>query len=293
MYKMTFYVRTDEPSFTKELEAELKKYGMKESHKFPVDIVFLSGDHAYNRNLFNLKESKMTNISYKIGITNKVELHRRFKGNDFIKDFDIIVDKTKIPEFRTMRILKPVDGYQGTGITLVKTVEDVESWLEHNSSKEWLFQDYILNPALKDGHKFHLRIPIIMVGSKVYVSLRAPYYLAKEPYKKDDWLNANIHDTHYNPKFNYFYPEDLPDTWKRTKDIYSMFKTVFSGLSLKPDWNSKHSFKVFGADVMFDKRTPILLEVNDNIGLKKMEFIIPSLVAILFGEEQSDFTRVL
>ena len=289
---MTFYVKTDEPTFTRDLKAELEKYGMRESLKLPVGILFMAGKDARHRELFNMKQSTFTNIAIKIPITSKVELHKLLKGHEFIKDFDVIDDDV-IPPFRKLRILKPVDGYRGVGITLVKTVDDVRSWLNTHTSKEWLLQDYILNPALKDGHKFHLRVPIIMVMNRVYVSIRSPYYLAKELYKKDDWLNANIHDTHYNPNFNYVYPDDLPDTWKRSKDIYSMFKTVFAGITLRPDWNSKHSFKLFGADVMFDKRTPILIEVNDQIGLKKMEFVIPGLVAILLGKEQTDFVRLL
>ena len=43
---------------------------------------------------------------------------------------------------------------------------------------------------------------------------------------------------------------------------------------------------------MFDKRKPMLLEVNEKIGLKDMDFIIPGLVALLLGKETPDFIQL-
>jgi hypothetical protein len=71
--------------------------------------------------------------------------------------------------------------------------------------------------------------------------------------------------------------------------IYEVFKDV----ELKPDWNAKGAYYLFGADIMFNKRKPILLEVNNKIGLKEMEFVIPGMAAILLGKDQADFIQVI
>jgi len=284
---MTFYIKTDEPKFTKTLKHELESRGLHEG-EFPVSFMFVSGKHAYQRNLSNTKGSQLTNLASTLPITDKAELHKKFKGSNFIKDFEII---QRVPEFEGIKILKPSDGYAGKDITIVHTPEEAKKWLETHRSKSWLLQEYIIDPALKDGHKFHLRVPILMVKNKVYVFKSAQYYLAKSPYSKTD-LSTNIHDTHYNPEFEYMYPTDLPDGWKRPKNIYAMFATVFKGLSLKPDWNSKNAFYLFGADVMFDKRKPILLEVNDQIGLKDMEFVIPGMLGVLLDGSHPDFIKM-
>ena len=286
---MTYYVKTDDEEFTKELKSELEKKGYQEGH-IPTNFVFLSGKYAYNKNLFNMKQSLLTNIVKPIKITNKLELHKLFQNEKFIKSF-IIIQKT-IPKFTGLKILKPVNGFQGLGITIVRTSEEVDKWIKNFKHKDirdgdWLLQDYILNPALKDGHKFHLRVLVLVIDDKVYMYNKSPYYLAKTKYKLEDFHNKDIHDTHYNSNFNYFYPDVLPDEWKRKSDISKVLSTVFKGIKLKPDWNSKNSFCMYGADIMFEGHKPILLEVNDRIGLKAVKLVVSDMLDTLEGKKSN------
>lgn len=288
---MTYYVKTDDDNFTEIMKSELEIRGYTQA-KIPVDFVFLSGKWAYNRNHNDLKKSKLTNMIVYPNFTNKRILHEKFKGESFIKDFDIL--STNIPTLpqKFLKILKPVDGYAGSDITITDSREDIQQWLENHPDHEWILQDYIRKPALKDGHKFHLRVPILVYKKTVWMFPRSKYFMAKKPYEDKDWLSKDVHDTHWNPKFSYSYPDDLPDGWKRSKDLKEIFQKVFQNINLKPDWNSGNSFYLFGADVMFDKRIPILLEVNAKIGLKSMDHIIPALLDVI-EDKPSEFVRIL
>lgn len=292
---MTYYVKTDDETFTETMKSELETRGFVEG-SFPVDIVFLSGKWAYYRHHLDLKKSKLTNIIAYPDFTDKRILHEKFKGESFIKDADIISPKLKkyIPDLplKFLKILKPVDGYSGTDIMIAQSRQDIDQWILNHPHPEWILQDYIRNPALKQGHKFHLRVPILVYKKTVWMFPRSQYYLAKKPYEDKDWFSKDVHDTHWNPDFTYWYPDDLPDEWKRSKDLIAIFQHVFEHISLKSDWNSGKSFYLFGADIMFEKRNPILLEVNSKIGLKSMEHLIPGLLDVL-QNKPSEFVRIL
>jgi hypothetical protein len=288
---MTFYIRTDEPEFTNTLKKELEKYDYKEG-ELPVDFVFLSGKAAYWKNKINLKNSILTNLIKDSPLTNKIELHKLFAEEKFIKPFEIIslygeVSKLedRVPEFTGIKIMKPEGGYAGKGIYLVENKQEVLKNLRYDKtvySYRYLLQDYIMEPALIQGHKFHLRLPILVIDDRKFIYSRCPYYVAKKPFIQNDFENKDIHDTHYNSDVSLFYPDVLPDGWTKKVSL-SFLKKVFSELKLKPGWKSKNSYYLFGADIMFENKNPILLEINDKIGLKDMEFIIHDFVNILLN----------
>jgi len=284
---MTYYVQTDDPTFTRELSTELENAGLQKTSTFPASIVFLSGKHAYNRNHKDLKRSALSNIIHPISITDKGSLHEEFEDYDFIMPTN---ERSK----SSVRILKPTDSYAGKDIRIVTTSEEIETHMRDHPHPQWVLQDYIRTPALKDNHKFHIRVAILVISDKVYVCNKSPYYIAKKEYIQDRWDDADIHDTHFSER-KYFFPDDLPDGWKRAsnKPIFDIVHQVFKNVALKPDWNSKKSYYLFGADIMFNKRKAILLEVNYRIGLKQMDFVVPGLVSILMGHNHSDFTQVL
>jgi hypothetical protein len=287
---MTFYIRTDEPEFTSALKKELESHNFVEG-ELPADFVFLSGKAAYWKNKINLKNSLLTNAIKDGPLTNKIELHRLFSEEKFIKPFEIISLygevgwklEDRVPEFTGVKIMKPEGGYAGRGIYLVQNKQEVLKNLRYHKdvySYRYLLQDYITNPALIQGHKFHLRVFILAIDDRKFIYHLAPYYVAKNPYKADEFENKDIHDTHWNPNFSLFYPDVLPDGWTKKVSL-SFLKKVFSNLKLKPAWNSKNSYYLFGADIMFDNKNPVLLEINEKIGLKDMEFIVHDLVNIL------------
>jgi len=291
---MTYYVKTDCKEFTNSMKEELEKYGMKESSNFPVDFVFLSGQWAYYKNRINLKKSLLTNLIQYPDITDKSKLYEKFKGESFIKDSITITDK--IPELpsKFLKILKPVDGFGGSDIRIVQTREEIEEWMNKYKHPKWALQDYIKEPALIDGHKFHLRVFILVIDTRVYVCNKSVFVTSNKPYKTDNWNDTDIHDTHFKstPKFQY-YPETLPDGWKRKTEFKDIFKIVLKDIKLKPDWNSKNSYYIFGADIMFEKRKPILIEFNKKPRLiKEIIYIIPELLKTLFNEK-SLFEQIL
>jgi len=271
---MTYYVKTDCKEFTNSMKEELEKYGMKESSNFPVDFVFLSGQYAYYRNHINLKKSLLTNLIEYPNITDKSKLYEKFKGESFIKDSITITDK--IPELPSsfLKILKPVDGFGGKDIRIVETREEIEEWMNKYKYSKWVLQDYVKESALLNGEKFYLRVFVLVIDTHVYVC------------NKSVFVTSNY--------TQYYYPETLPDGWKRKTEIKDIFKIVLKDIKLKPDWNSKNSYYIFGADVMFEKRKPILIEFNKKPGLtaKELLYIIPELLKTLFNQK-SLFEQVL
>jgi hypothetical protein len=298
---MTYYVKTDDEKFTKRIQEEFQKYDMKPSNKFPVDIAFFSGQASYYRNHVDLKGTKLTNTvrgdSLDI-LTNKVTLHKQFADKKFILES---IELPPIPklEDKFLKILKPFGGFAGDGITVAENPEEVAEWLNnHPKFEHWILQDYIKSPALKDGKKFHLRVYVLILLKpyKVFMLKQNPYFSAVKPYKKSDWKNTKIHDTHYNEGVQYYFPESLPDGWKTAsnKEIIAILASIFSEeKDFIPDWNGKGGYYTFGVDIIFDKRTPILLEINKKMGLQAALPIIPGMVSILLGKEQSDFEQIL
>jgi len=291
---MTFYVKTGNAIFNKELKDLFESRGYVSSNKFPVDIVFLSGESAYYRNHFDLKKSGFVNVIKDQEITHKDVLYRKFQNETFIpKTADY---PTELPD-KFLKIVKPAHGFAGKGIRIVETKPELIQWINDWDPKEdWIVQDYIKTPALKDGHKFHLRVHVLVVGARVFLCRDMRYYVAKQPYVQGNWNNADIHDTHWNPAFNYIFPRNLPDGWVKASitGIENIVRTVFNGIKLKPDWNGKNAYYIFGLDIMFDKKKPILLEVNDKVGLteKAVDILLPGVLDILNGTIPDSFKEV-
>jgi D-alanine-D-alanine ligase-like ATP-grasp enzyme len=212
------------------------------------------------------------------------------------------IDENKI------KILKPLNGFAGSGITIVQTKEEIKSWLLKNEKyKDWLLEDYITDPDLKNGYKFHFRILILVKVEKnkqieVYVSNHKFYTIAKDKYKKSDWQNKNIHDTHYTPgKKTILFPDTYPDNWTRDDsnrailDMNNIFIKIFKNQNdFYPEWNANNGFEIFGADIMFSNKKPYLLEINAKTGLKDTNLIIPGLVQIILENKKNEyFTKLI
>jgi hypothetical protein len=296
----TFYVKTDNHQLTEGIKKLLKDRNMHEG-SFPVDFVFLAGAAAYYRNRVNLKGSALSNTIQgpSMDITNKVELHKKFKDKSFILSSDIVPPVPKLSS-KFLKILKPFGGFAGEGITTATTKEEIEEWIaSHSKYKEWVLQDYIKTPALKNGKKFHLRVHVVITLAPyaVWVCKEMRYYLASEKYTQSDWKNTAIHDTHYTEQEEFFFPDDLPDGWKSgsQEEIALIVATVFDSGKFTPDWNAKNSYYIFGLDIMYNKKSPVLLEVNQKIGLspKSLNVLIPGVLDILDGKEPDTFVRVL
>jgi len=291
---MSFYIKTGHADLNKSFKEVFVSKGFTFSSNFPVDIVFLHGEASSYRNHEDLKKSRFVNVVRQPDIVHKNIIYKKFADADFIpsaQDYPVA-----LPD-KFLKILKPTTGYAGEGIRVVETPEEAADWIRHHEYPGWVIQDYVSTPALKDGHKFHLRVHVLVVGQAVFVCKDMRYYVAEQPYTQGDWENSAIHNTHYNPKFDYVFPRDLPDGWESgsISGIQSIIKTVFKGVKLIAGWNGKTGYYIFGLDIMFNKKKPMLLEVNDKIGLseKASEILIPGVVDILSGKESNNFTRVI
>lgn len=309
----TFYIKTDYPEFDKDITDELIKSGYIESTNFPIDFIFLSGESSYYRNRFNTKGSKWINLLYgnsKTEISNKILLNKKFEKEDFIISSIYLTQNIPIPDIdeSIIKILKPLNGFSGSGITIIKTKKEIELWLKENQKyKEWILQDYLQNPDLKNGLKFHLRVLILVKVDEnknvnVYISNYKFYITASTKYKNNDWLNKDIHDTHYkSTKKDMIFPEEMPDNWnqddinKANSYMNQIFIKVFKNqIDFHPEWNAKNGFEIFGADVMFSNKKAYLLEINAKIGLTGANIIIPGLVqTILENKENKYMTKLI
>lgn len=308
----SYYIKTDLPEFTDSMKKEVESLGMREKRSFPIDFLFVSGEAAYYRNKVDTRQSNWISLLHGksvVTLTNKITLHSKYGDSNFLIDSDIITSGKDIPVLtgRTLKIVKPLKGFQGRGITLLKTTSELDDWIgSHPDYKEWLVQTYIQNPALKDGYKFHLRVLVVVKKEskkpiEAYVATHKFYVKAEEKYKKDDWLNPRIHDTHYKPGKTESFPQILPDDWTETetvkvdKKINSILKTLLENeTDFKADWNAKNGFEVFGVDILFDKKKPYILEFNNKISLKgRVSYAAPIVNLILRNEIDPYFVQII
>lgn len=308
----TFYVKTDVPEFTSAMISALKERGLKEKTKLPVDYLFLSGEASYQRNQVDTKQtrwfSKLWGKSIET-LTNKVELHKKYGDKEFLIPSEFLMQGKELPSLpkKFLKILKPLEGFEGKGISIVESLQDIEEWMsKHPDYIEWLLQDYIKNPALKDGYKFHLRVLVVVKKEnrkpiEVYVANAKFYVKAEEKYQKGDWLNAKIHDTHYKPTKIETFPQSPPDDWTETETIKIdkkinriVAELLENETGFKPEWNAKNGFEVFGIDILFDKKKPYILEFNHKMSLKGRYSYAPGIVQLIVDEvAEPYFTRVL
>jgi hypothetical protein len=252
---------------------------------------------------------------------------------EFPKEVKLVLpqlNKIQLPKLPStfIKILKPLNGFSGRGIKIVTNKSEIEEHLKQNENKKynnWILQDYIINPDLINKHKFHFRILILVKVDQspnksaltgleeqelpnssspnksthpkksVYIFNKFIYTIAEEEYKKDDFLNKKIHDTHYKPINQQIFPNELPDQWsksdaiKSTNEIYEIIKTIFKNeQDFKPAWNAINGFEIFGVDIMFENKKPYLIEINEKMGYKDLTFIIPDLIDLILEERQSE-----
>jgi hypothetical protein len=321
MIKPTYYIKNNIEEFTKEMEHSMNKIGYIKSTIFPVNFIYISGEAVYYRNKFDSKKSDWISLlegKSKNILTNKIELHKKYQNNknDFLVHSDYITvsllqkQLQKLPS-TFIKILKPLTGFSGKGIKIVKSKSEIEEHLKQSDNKkynEWILQDYIMNPDLINELKFHFRILILVkldynsLKKSVYIFNTFIYVIAKEKYKKDDFLNINIHDTHGTPPNRELFPNVLPDNWtksdaiKSTNEIHNIIKTLFKDENnFKPAWNAKNGFEIFGVDIMFENKKPYLIEINEKLGgYQDLTFIISDLInLILKNKESSSITKLI
>ena len=250
--------------------------------------------NLYNHLIQNSKSAKNKSIEKHLMKQYELNLYDIFKGKDDIKQYKSLFNGGKV------WILKPVHGMGGgMGIKIMETFKYFENhitkitntnqyrWRNMNYKKyekmrdmvkyhfniEWVLQEYINNPLLVEGKKFHLRIFYLYDPNnmKFYILDKAKVLTARDKYKKSDYYNKDIHDTHFDStNKTYYFPDYFNDTigTKNTKSIMNQIKTIFKGVSkimkAKCYSEGKNCFHIFGGDIMItDDYKVVLIEINE------------------------------
>ena len=250
------------------LYTNLKKYNrgknvrkyLLEQKNFRIDKSFDTKKYKYLFNPTNIDDNKIGD--------NKI-------GNNKIGD-------KKINENKNVWILKLVEGFSGKGIHILEKYSDFEKLINVSKSKlsigkEYVLQKYIVNPFLYKGKKFHLRVYFIVssVLDHAYIYDKMFVVTAKKKYKKDNYENKDIHDTHFDSTereilFHKSFPNNIQI--KVMKQITNIFKDVLKIIK-KDCYSNKDCFEIFGADIMIlDNLDVKLIEINSKIGYKLFKF---------------------
>ena len=182
-------------------------------------------------------------------------------------------------ENQVVYIVKPAGhgACAGVGVTVVTNDKELEEArvILSRRFKNIIISEYIQNPLLYNGRKFHLRMFILINSEPFSWSFwnRGKAMTAKLSYKKGDWTNKLIHDSHgeTTPKDIYF-PEDILPKDKY-EYIYKQMKTILGAVVeiIKPNTRcyeeSKYCCEIFGIDFMItDDYIVKLIEINAEAG---------------------------
>jgi len=307
----TFYIKISEVDFEEELYSYLTKENYNMEDNLPVDFIFLSGNATYYRNRFDTMGSNWINLLYgnsKTQITNKYILKKKYENSNFIINTSYVGKNKKIQNIdeNTIKILKPLNEYGSKGIAIIKTKNEINLWInknENNKYREWIIEDYLLNPDLINGYKFHLKVLILVKVLKnkqieVYISEYKFITKANEKYKNNDWDNMNIHNTSYQSKEYSIFPKELPDNWnlEDVKEINNNIEQIIKKIlkdqnDFQPEWNAQNGFEIFGANFIFSNKKIYLLEINSKISLKGFNIIIPSIIDITLHSKENQYLK--
>ena len=175
-------------------------------------------------------------------------------------------------------IVKPVGhgACAGVGVTVVTNDKELEEARRELSKRfrNIIISEYIQNPLLYEGRKFHIRMYILINSDSTWSFWkRGKAMTAKISYKKGDWTNKDIHDSHgeTTPKDIYF-PEDIAPK-EKYEYVYEQIELILGAAAniVKPHVKcyeeSKNCCEVFGIDFMItDDYTVKLIEINAEAG---------------------------
>lgn len=184
------------------------------------------------------------------------------------------ISKSTMP---TCWILKPALLNNGVGIKLFSAPKDL---LQHFDSMQryagdHVLQAYIHPPHLLNGHKYSLRLFVILNSDKtVYLYKEGYFNICREPYAESDLTQHHTHltnehlDNGSSEPNNYQIPTSQCDFFKPVysdiKVIMTRFFKAYKKITCDIDaLGDKRSFIILGADFMLDSQLKTyLIEFN-------------------------------
>jgi hypothetical protein len=265
-----------------------------------------------------IEKLKKTNISKKHLLTQiHIDIIKRY--DYYQKQIEQLFNQNKV------LIFKPIYGTHGDAIevfdninnfkthfnNLQQSYQNLDVGIDKNKydnlgftnkmklKREWVLQQYITNPLLFQGKKFHLRCYLIyhyisINNYKSYLYDNFKVITAEENYIDGDYKNKNIHDTHTHGKLVYLDKSDLIKEFgiENYNNIWNQIKTINNHVG-KLIFNDKdHCYKgvkycyhIYGFDIMIDNNFVVkVIEYNHqpNInmvnGLELYKFCLENII---------------
>lgn len=246
----------------------------------PVDFTYVDGDGYTDRRFYSMPGT----LKYRIEcaeLMDKAKLHKTLMAaapDTVCKTY--FVDKTShLPPGLWM--LRSNLGHVGSKSTPVETQRDFERIARKYAGKRdvLMISEYISRPMLYGGHKFHLRLYVIVGvfdsgARKAWLVTHGDLVPAKAAFVLGYWENKDIHDSHKkgNPDVVIF-PDRVDDSLlSGTLSARDLQKAAAGVLRdalphiLPKLYNypeAQSGYEMFGADIMFwDDGRPKIIEVN-------------------------------
>jgi len=163
-------------------------------------------------------------------------------------------------------IVKPENDSFRNGVGLVKSKMELIAHLdEFDMYDDWIIQDYIGNPLLLNGKKFHFRIYVIYVQTKdyqvAYLSRVGFIYTANKEFMEDTFDPDIVLSGESTPKNVFYVPEDFQKNFGKSKwddvvlpQIVKITRETLTSVLdlLKCPRGNQKCFKILGYDILID-----------------------------------------
>lgn len=262
-----------------------------------IDFLFFHDVHTLNKNIYHIKcrfKNELNGINI---LSNKCNLHRLITNSNDKKLQSHIAKTCNLNDIEHLQkgqilILRPCSpgSFGGHGIVRVTTDEQLRKEKHKyalNNKFPTIASEYIRNPLLFNGTKFHLRVYMIVTydvntsNVNYYFFKPCKIITAKNPYIDDHFDDVDIHDTHCkSTPYTYLFPQDsdkLDDQTNIKEHIQSIWKQIdyickqlcmFIKDTAKPYEESDAGYQMFGLDIMIDTSyNAFLIECNNHPGL--------------------------
>ena len=307
-----FYYSKQSSVDYKYLATLLNRYGLKQDEFYSIGthpaFIWFSFDeqpvHYYlNAQHYNTLTFSCNYIGELNAINNKKELfyfvknkypeeYRKFIADSFILKHNTVYKPGAIYIARPtheidIKTKKERRAYSGKGIMYItdeKTLQQAKANLQQYPTI--LISEYIRNPLLITGKKFHLRVAFLITYYesvlKTYLLEQSLVRTARLPFVLDHFENMDIHDTHMDPdNIDYVFPNEMTSNLLSksiNKDILNSIQIGIRDIMIKVSRilaeskielfpNIKNGFQLEGIDIMINEDfQPILIECNPNPG---------------------------